>query len=142
MLKQSVGTIILLLSVIALLANSVDAQSAHRFKVDVPFEFVINDQTLPAGSYVVERTDSTRPNILTLKKADSDIVRVVITQRVEKDTPSPASSLIFIRRKEAHYLFQIWTVAAMNGSEIPVSFDKKTKDRRLNDTLITLKARH
>ena len=53
MLKQFVVTILLLLSVIALGANSLDAQSAYRFKVDVPFQFVLNGKTLPAGVYVI-----------------------------------------------------------------------------------------
>src|SRR5215467_9432297 len=105
MLKQFVLTVLLLFVV----ANSVEAQSTYEFKVDVPFQFVLNGQTLPAGTYVIERTDPAKPNILTLKKADGGLVCLVITQRVEKNEPSTASSLIFIQRKERHYLFQVWT---------------------------------
>ena len=141
MLRQFVITILLLISFIALVPTSVEAQSAYRFKVDVPFPFVLNDQTLPAGSYVIGRTDPARPNILTLKKVDGDIVRVVITQRIEKDKPSNASSLIFIQRKGKHYLFQVWTVAAMNGNQIPAAVDKKvTEQQRNNVSFVTLKA--
>ena len=143
MLKQCVVTVLLLLSLIALPANSVDAQSAYRFKVDVPFQFVLNGQTLPAGTYVIERTDPAKPNIVTLKRVDGGVVRVVLTQRVEKDEPSTASSLIFIQRKGKHYLFQVWTVAAMNGNQIPVALEKKVNEpQRNNVTFVTLKARH
>src|SRR5215510_9676824 len=141
MLKQIVITTFLLLSLIALLANSVDAQSAYRFKVDVPFQFVLNGQTLPAGPYVIERTDPAKPNIVTLKRVDGGVVRVVLTQRVEKDEPSTASSLIFIQRNGKHYLFQVWTVAAMNGNQIPVTLEKKVnKPQRNNVTFVTLRA--
>jgi len=143
MLKQCVVTVLLLLSLIALPANSVDAQSAYRFKVDVPFQFVLNGQTLPAGTYVIERTDPAKPNIVTLKRVDGGVVRVVLTQRVEKDEPSTASSLIFIQRNGKHYLFQVWTVAAMNGNQIPVALDKKVNGQERNNvTFVTLKARH
>ena len=143
MLKQFVITVFLLLSLIVFGANSVDAQSAYRFKVDVPFPFVLRGQTLPAGTYVIERTDPAKPNIVTLKKVDGRIVRVVITQRVEKDEPSTASSLIFIQRKGKHYLFQVWTVAAMNGNQIPVTPDKKANEQqRNNGTLVTLRGQH
>ena len=143
MLKQFVITVLLLLFLIVFRANSVDAQSAYRFKVDVPFPFVLRGQTLPAGTYVIERTDPAKPNIVTLKKVDGRIVRVVITQRVEKDEPSTASSLIFIQRKGKHYLFQVWTVAAMNGNQIPVAPDKKANEQqRNNGTLVTLRGQH
>lgn len=132
---------ILLLSVVTFAASTLNAQSAHRFKINVPFPFVVNGQTLPAGTYAVERADSGKPNIVTLKKAEGGIVRVVLTQRVEKDDPSAASSLIFIKREGKCYLFQVWNVGAMNGNQIPAAFEKETGDRQ-NFTLVTLKARH
>ena len=142
MLRQFVITVLLLISFIALVPI-VAAQSAYRFKVDVPFPFVLNGQTLPAGTYVIERTDPAKPNIVTLRKVNGGIVRVVITQRVEKDEPSTASSLIFIQRKGKHYLFQVWTVAAMNGNQIPVGLDKKVNEQQRNNvTFVTLKAEH
>ena len=137
MLKHFVLTVLLLLAV----ANSVEAQDACRFKVDVPFPFVLNSQTLPAGTYVIERTDPAKPNILTLKRVDGGLVRVVITQRVEKDEPSAASSLIFIKRTGKHYLFQVWTVAAMNGNQIPALDKKVDEQQRNNVTLVTLRAK-
>jgi hypothetical protein len=104
MLKQSVGAVVLFFSLITSMA-SVNAQSIQRFKVDVPFQFILNGQTLTAGNYVVERTDAANPNIITLKKAGGSIVRLVLTQRVEKDNPSKTSSLIFIRREGKHFKF-------------------------------------
>lgn len=138
MLKQFVITGLLLL----VGANSVAAQDAYRFKVDVPFQFVLYGQTLPAGTYVIERTDPAKPNIVTLKKVEGGLVRLIITQRVEKDEPSTASSLKFIKRNGKHYLFEIWTVAAMNGNQIPNPLDKKVDEpQRDNVTLVTLRAK-
>jgi hypothetical protein len=106
--------VVLSFSVIASVAT-VNAQSTQRVKVDVPFQFILNGQTFTAGTYTIERTDPARPNIIILKKVDGRIVRLVLTQRVERDNPSTASSLIFIRREGKHYLFQVWNVGAMNG---------------------------
>jgi hypothetical protein len=140
MLKQSVRAVILFFSLIMSVVSA-NAQSTHRFKVDVPFQFILNGQMLPAGNYVIERTDPAKPNIVTLKSADSGILRVIITQRVERDNPSAASSLIFIRREGKHYLFQVWNVGAMNGSEIP-SYERERSDRQRKDlTLVTLRAK-
>lgn len=56
MLKQAVRDVVLFLSLITCVV-SVSAQSRHRFTVHVPFQFVLNGQTLTAGEYVIERTD-------------------------------------------------------------------------------------
>ena len=69
MLKKSVRGVVLFLSLITWVV-SVSAQSRHRFTVDVPFQFVLNGQTLTAGEYVIERTDPAKPNIVTLKRTD------------------------------------------------------------------------
>ena len=140
MLKQSVRAVVFFFSLITSVV-SVNAQSSHRFKVDLPFQFVLNGQTLTAGKYVIERTDPAKPNIVTLKRADGGIVRVIITQRVERENPSTESSLIFIRREGKHYLFQVWNVGAMNGSQVPSAYGRERSDRQRKDlTLVTLKA--
>ena len=140
MLKQSVRGVVLFLSLIMCVV-SVSAQSRHRFTVHVPFQFVLHGQTLTAGEYVIERTDPAKPNIVTLKRADGGVVRVIITQRVEREHPSTESSLIFIRRGERHYLFQVWNVGAMNGSQVPSAYVRDRSDRQGKDlTLVTLKA--
>lgn len=138
MLKQSVRAVVLFFSFITFVA-SVNAQSTHRIKVDVPFQFILNGQTLPAGRYVIERTDAAKPNIVTLKKADGRIVRVVLTQRVERDKSTTAASLIFVQRKGKHYVFQVWNAGAMSGNQIPFALDGD--HQRESFTLVTLKAR-
>jgi hypothetical protein len=141
MLKQSVRAVILFFSLIMSVVSA-NAQSTHRFKVDVPFQFILNGQTLPAGNYVIERTDPAKPNIVTLKRADGGVVRVIITQRVEREHPSAESSLIFIRRGDRRYLFQVWNVGAMNGSEIPSAYKRERNGQQRTDlTLVTLKAK-
>ena len=140
MLKQSVRAVVLFFSLITSVV-SVNAQSTHSFKMDVPFQFVLNGQTLTAGKYVIERTDASKPNIVTLKRADGGVVRVIITQRVERENPSTESSLIFIRREGKYYLFRVWNVGAMNGSQVPSAYGRERSDRQRKDlTLVTLKA--
>ena len=141
MLKQSVKGVALFLSLITC-GVSVSAQSRYRVTVQVPFEFVLNGQTLAAGEYAIERTDPAKPNTLTLKRTEGGVVRVIITQRVERENPSTESSLIFIRRGGTHYLFQVWNVGAMNGSEIPSARKGERNDQQRKDlTLVRLRAK-
>ena len=140
MLKQLSTAILLFICLTTVAPGIAHAQGRDRLEVQIPFSFVVREQTLPAGKYVVERTDPGRPNILTLTNADNSVVRVVLAQRVEKRDPSTASSLIFIQREDKLYLFQIWRVGSMNGVQVPSAVDRQSKDRRRQSpTLVTLK---
>ena len=140
MLKQIVTTIILFISLTTVAPVIANSQGRDRIEVDIPFSFVLRQRTLPAGKYVMERTDPSRPNILTLTNIDKSVVRVVLAQRIEKNNPSTASSLVFIKREGKLYLFQVWNVGSMNGAQVPSALDKQTNDRlRQTPTLVTLK---
>ena len=140
MFKQLVTTTILFICLTTVTLAIANAQGRDRIEVHIPFSFVLKERTLPAGKYVVERTDPGRPNILTLTNVDRSVVRVVLAQRVEKNNPSAASSLIFIQQEGKLYLFQVWSVGSMNGAQVPSALDKRTNDRRRQSpTLVTLK---
>ena len=68
MLKQFVITVLLLLFLIVFGTNSVDAQSAYRFKIDVPFPFVLRGQTFPADTYVYRPNRSCQAKYRDTKK--------------------------------------------------------------------------
>jgi len=140
MLKQIVTTIILFICLTTVAPVIANSQGRDRIEVDIPFSFVLRQRTLPAGKYVMERTDPSRPNILTLTNIDKSVVRVVLAQRIEKNNPSTASSLVFIKREGKLYLFQVWNVGSMNGAQVPSALDKQTNDRRRQTpALVTLK---
>jgi len=140
MLKRSVIATILFICLTTVAPGIANAQGRDRIEVQIPFSFVLRERTLPAGKYVVERTDPGRPNILTLANVDQGVVCVVLAQRVEKNNPSAASSLVFIKRQGKLYLFQVWSMGSMNGAQVPSVLDKQTNDRRRQSpTLVTLK---
>lgn len=140
MLKQFVTATILFICLTTFRAGIANAQGRDRIEVQIPFSFVLRERTLPAGKYVVERTDPGRPNMLTLKNVDKSVVRVILAQRVEKNNPSAASSLVFINRQGKLYLFQVWSAGSMNGAQVPSALDKQTNDRgRESPNLVTLR---
>jgi len=135
MLKKLVTTIILFICLTTVAPVIANSQGRDRIEVDIPFSFVLRQRTLPAGKYVMERTDPSRPNILTLTNIDKSVVRVVLAQRIEKNNPSTASSLVFIKREGKLYLFQVWNVGSMNGAQVPSALDKQ-------QTIVVVKLPH
>ena len=140
MLKHFVTATILFICLTTVAHGIANAQGRDRIEVHIPFSFLLSERTLPAGKYLVERTDPGRPNILTLRNVDTSVVRVVLAQRVEKNNPSTASSLVFIKREGRLYLFQVWSVGSMNGTQVQSALNKRTNDHRSQSpTLVTLK---
>lgn len=139
MLKRFVTATILFICLTTFAPGIANAQGRDRIEVHIPFSFVLRERTLPAGKYVVERTDPGRPNILTLRSVDTSVVRVVLAQRVEKNNPSAASSLIFIKRQGKLYLFQVWSVGSMNGAQVPSALEQTNDRQRESPTFVTLK---
>ena len=102
MRKPSITSIILMLCLNGF-AATIYAQSSRRFEIAVPFQFEVAGQTLTAGKYSVERVDPSKPNVLMLKNIDNGALRLVFTQRVEREEPSKTSGLVFIRRDGKYY---------------------------------------
>lgn len=129
MRRRIASRLIILVCLSVLLTGASKAQSAHSFEVEIPFPFILGDRTLPAGKYLVQRIDPAKPNVLMFKNADSRIVRLMLTHRVEGERPSAVSTLIFVRRQEKLYLFQIWTGGDKNGNQIPLLNEAERRDR-------------
>jgi hypothetical protein len=129
MRKPIVNRLIMMVCLSVMMTGAVKAQSAHTFEVEIPFPFILEDRTFPAGKYLVGRIDPAKPNVLMFKNAHAKIVRLMLTHRVESESPSALSTLLFLRRQEKLYLFQIWTGGDKNGNQIPLLNEEEHRDR-------------
>jgi hypothetical protein len=132
MRKHPFTFITVLMCFVAVLSTTVSAQSVHLFEIEIPFEFVLHGQTLPAGKYALERIDPAKPNVVMLRNTNRSVARLVLTQRIEKENPSAASYLVFLRREGKTYLFQVWTSGNLNGNQVPLA-DHNDRGGRVNN---------
>lgn len=84
--------------------------------VDVPFDFVVNRQTLPAGHYVVGTMNDSQVRI-----SGSRNVNVFVATHGALRTKSDGSKLVFHRYGEIYFLSAIWVTGKMLGRELPRS---------------------
>ncbi len=95
--------------------------SAAAVEVKVPFPFVVQGQTMPAGQYRVE-SETTDPSILLIRgengtKAGKFVVtRTAVGHDPAGDTPS----LTFSLYENQYRLVSVWE-STRQGQEIPVS---------------------
>lgn len=138
--KRSLLTVVFAILLLGTGMSAVNAQITNRFEVDVPFQFVADSRIFAAGNYAVERVDSGRPNILKLKNLDNGLVKAIFCQRVEKETPSTTSFLLFTHRDGRFFLYQIWDQGSLNGNEVPLN-RKDSSDRQHDTKSLVVKAR-
>lgn len=104
---------------------SAHAQAPSVLAVNIPFEFVVGNQTLPAGEYKIERGLSPGLDVLLIRCTDGRALTLVLTTMLDAKDRQPESKLIFNRYSSRHgkryFLSQIWNAADQWGRELSKS---------------------
>ena len=72
----------------AVLAAAAYAGDSDRLVVDVPYDFVVNGKTLPAGKYDVKRVSDSNIRVLALSSPEHHVFVVTLPNSVDKPTAS------------------------------------------------------
>jgi hypothetical protein len=103
-------------------------------KANIPFSFVVRDKTLPAGDYLIKRTDdgADATTVLELTSADKGRHESIVfeTNPVEVGTPPKESDLVFDKVGDTYFLSEIWAAGEYGGNQLEES---KTERAMMND---------
>jgi hypothetical protein len=97
--------------------SSAQAQSLSTGKLvaNIPFEFNVGSQTLPAGEYTVRNIAQAAANqVLQLRSRDGKVSAIVQTRGVISGTQE-SSKLVFQRSGDRYYFAQAWMQGDRNG---------------------------
>ena len=136
MKKHLVGLSVLL-SLLILAAPATAVSWSELLEFEAPFAFVVNDTTLPAGSYVVETPDLQDPTKMRVVDADTrDEMKAVYfaTQPVnqswdvqELDQREP--KVVFAEHDGDQILLEVWIPSHTNGREVVSDLDLQKSER-------------
>jgi hypothetical protein len=118
-------------------AGNLSAQE-HVVKANIPFDFTVNNNVLPAGTYTIS---SLSPSAVQVRNVNGHVAELSLVQNDDKRSTTPV--LVFQRYGNQYFLHEILAANAMNVT-VPRS---KREQRRLqeaklqesNQTLIALK---
>jgi hypothetical protein len=107
----------LLALVFFLFAGLAQAQHAKPLlTTDIPFEFVVGNKTLPAGTYLFARVD---PSILVLRNGQGRVVDSIVTTPAQAANVSDNAKLEFVLDNNGrHVLAQVWPAGDRYGNEL------------------------
>jgi hypothetical protein len=103
-----------------LLAVSAAQAQETRVKASIPFDFVVGNQILPAGEYMVSSLGSTN-EALVIRSDDSKTAILSLTNSCSSSKPSDTSKLVFHHLAGRYFLSQVWAAGNSGGRQLPTS---------------------
>jgi hypothetical protein len=112
----------MLLGIIVAANIAAQAQGVRRMVVNVPFDFVVGKQTLPAGTYTFKQMMRDNDKMLLVQSADLRTAQSAQTSPVEASAATEsAPRLDFRRYGDKYFLARVWAAGQMTGRELPKS---------------------
>jgi len=117
------GTRMLLTIALLLGAASVytQAEDVPFVKFSIPFNFTVENQTLPPGDYTISASDFYAQSFIWLQNSDGKYIAVVRTHPRYAPSPSAKTKLIFQHSGGEYFLSQLWTHGSSSGREVQLS---------------------
>jgi hypothetical protein len=129
--------LIALVGVSLLLATVSAYAETIRVKANVPFSFIVNRDTLPAGEYSLESIGM-GPSLL-IQNADMKSRTIVNPNRCEAASASKQTKLVFRKYGNRYFLSQVWLEGAKSGQEFARSKREAevAKDFSMQEVVLT-----
>lgn len=133
--------------IVVVAAATCAAAQTSTFLATVPFAFVVGNETLPPGTYIVERllgkgTGRDTAGVVVVRSEDQQIYKAIITRLDKNYLRRPKSSrLLFTGFQGKQYLDQIWVAgdeAAQRLANVPQESATKGAGRVRQIALVSL----
>ncbi|SRR5258708_27589110 len=92
-----------------------------RMKAAVPFEFIVNGSTLPAGQYTIQSFGTADGRTLLVRNTDADQKATINGIGMESLNAVKETKLVFHRYGNRYFLAQVWIAGSQGGQEFPRS---------------------
>lgn len=110
---------------------SANAQSTNKLVIsNVPFEFVVGDQTMPAGEYRI-RSASAFGNGLIIQRADAKSSAMRLSNGIEPSRSKTNARLVFHRYGSHYFLAEVWSGGENEGRALTKSRQERATESEL-----------
>jgi hypothetical protein len=130
-------TLTLFAVALALLVTTAASAQTIRLKAEIPFGFIVNGATLPAGEYFVTSVD-VRGEVLSISDLNSHHNNLILSNSCTSLKVAPKTKLVFHRYGDRYFLNQIWIAGNDSGRELPTSRREKevARDFSMQEVLL------
>lgn len=111
---------------------SVFGQSDRQTVVNIPFNFIVGDKSLPAGQYIIERNKRDSDTVWTITTKDSGHTRkLFLTVPVRANETQEDTKLVFHRYENNYFLQAFWSAGENTGRELQMSDRERNLEQKL-----------
>ena len=128
-IAKGLAMLMVTLAVAAASAAVANGQGKARLVAQVPFEFMVADQTLQAGEYRVAAIDQCGDSIAITNSHGDNVIRLSMPK--ERNGRDKSAKLVFHRYGSTYFLSQVWTAGEATGRELPKSRQERAIEREL-----------
>lgn len=129
-MKKQILSVVVTLSVIITLSVAVLAGLSRNLKATIPFDFMVNGKTLPAGEYVVEQ--GSNHHVLVIRSWKTRQAAASITMECKANADGKPR-LIFNRYGDQYFLAKV--LSPTGGNELVKSKAEREAARAKRDHL-------
>ena len=124
------GLTMLALTVSLALATAAasNAQSSNQIVANIPFEFTVGGQSLPAGQYAVRAANS-QGNALIVQSDDAKSSAMRLTNPIRPNKTNEQARLVFHRYGERYFLAEVWSGSDGAGRQLLKSREERAIER-------------
>jgi hypothetical protein len=127
MKKQIIKSLALFsLLLVAGLFQTVSAQASVRLVVNVPFEFAVGGERLPAGRYEIGRLSANSDKVLLIRSLEGGRQLAVVTHAADTVQTAEQAQLAFRQYGDRYFLSEIRTASARAARALPISQAEKS----------------
>jgi len=123
-------TITMIGALIILSAVSGRAQAGAGFTVVVPFGFTVSGKVLPAGEYIVARSQPFNEGLM-IRAKDGRAGTFLQTMPVQSKENQVQTKVVFKRYGNEYFLSQIWISGRSTGRELHKARQERALEREL-----------
>jgi hypothetical protein len=121
--------------VLALAARPAEAQGKQSLILNAPFSFMVEQQSMPAGTYriVVEH------GWLQIRSVDRKTAAAVLTLPVSGKTPEGVGQVVFNHYRDRYFLSQVWLPEMEAGRQTLESHEEKELSKQARPEVVMIR---
>jgi hypothetical protein len=127
-MKRSLFALLAVAAVVLAAPRSASAQTAQTL-VKVPFQFIVGEIVLPAGSYRIASETQTPSVLLITSLAGKPVAAFAYTTRTENQAPKDTQAHVAFKNIGGQYF--LWQVAVPGSDAREMSFTRAQAERTL-----------
>jgi len=101
-----------------LLGTMTASAQKTEFNANVPFDFIVNGSTFPAGEYTFQSVD-VPGKVLSIRGVNSQTQGIIVSNEKRSSEPSQQTQLVFHRYGNQYFLAEVWLQGNDMGRTVP-----------------------